>query len=345
MDKGNVLVTGGAGFIGSHTCVALAEAGYTPIIVDDFRNSKPFIPKAIAQITNHSVEVHQIDVTDRVAVAEVLARYGSWAGIIHFAAYKAVGESVAHPIKYYRNNIDSLLALLEATADAGAVRMVFSSSCTVYGEPDEVPVTEAAPVKPATSPYGYTKQVCEQILTDHQKAHPQCQSVLLRYFNPIGAHPSGKIGELPIGKPDNLVPYVTQTAAGWRDKLTIFGDDYPTPDGTCIRDYIHVMDLAEAHVKALDRLVTAEGKAQPAIFNIGTGSGHSVMEVVKTFEEVTGVPVPHTIGDRRPGDVTRVFADAEKAKTILGWEAHRSLADALRDAWHWQQKLPAPEPS
>ncbi len=338
----NVLVTGGAGFIGSHTCVALAEAGYQPVVVDNFANSQSDVPDRIAQIIGTAIPVHQVDCTDETGMRNILDRYEDWHGVIHFAAYKAVGESVAHPLKYYRNNIGSLLTLLQLMNDYPLHHLVFSSSCTVYGEPDHLPVTEKSPVRPAESPYGYTKQVGEQIITDQQQVSPAMRSVLLRYFNPIGAHPSGKIGELPLGKPENLVPYVVQTAAGWRDQLTIFGRDYPTEDGTAIRDYIHVMDLAEAHVKALDWLHQQEAQETPGIFNIGTGRGHSVKEVVDTFEDATGIKVPHQFGSRRPGDVSSIYADATLAQRELNWSASRTLGEALHDAWMWQQTLKPP---
>lgn len=339
MTQRNVLVTGGAGFIGSHTCIALAAAGYTPVVVDNFVTSEPFIIDRIDELTGSPVSFYQADVNDRDVLANVLDKLPDLHGVIHFAAYKAVGESVAQPLKYYQNNVGSLVVLLQLMEERDISNLVFSSSCTVYGEPATLPVTEKSPVQPATSPYGFTKQISEQMIADTQFASKYLQGVLLRYFNPIGAHPSGRLGELPIGTPSNLVPFVTQTAAGLRDQLTIFGKDYNTPDGTCIRDYIHVMDLAEAHVKALDWLDETERVQQPAIFNVGTGRGHSVKEVVDTFTTVTGVSCPYAYGPRRPGDVSSVYADASHIHRTLGWEAKRSLADALADAWRWQQTL------
>lgn len=339
MSQQKVLVTGGAGFIGSHTCIALSVAGYNPIIVDNFITSEPFIVDRIEELIGSPIPNYKADVNDAQALSAILDEHPDITGVIHFAAFKAVGESVAHPLKYYHNNVGSLVVLLQLMEERGIPNLVFSSSCTVYGQPDKLPVTEFSPVKPAESPYGYTKQVSERIIVDTQHASNQLHGVLLRYFNPIGAHPSGRLGELPIGTPNNLVPFVTQTAAGIRKQLTIFGKDYDTPDGTCIRDYIHVMDLAEAHVKALDWLAVHKREQQPAVFNVGTGQGNSVKEVVDTFEAVSGVKCPHTYGPRRPGDVMSVYADASHANAALGWSAKRTLADALEDAWRWQQTL------
>lgn len=333
-----VMVTGGAGYIGSHTVVALHEAGFEPVLVDNFINSDRKVIARIAQIIGRTPELYEADCTDKIAMAAVMRQAGELFGIIHFAAYKAVGESVRLPLKYYHNNIGSLVVLLELMQDAGNPRLVFSSSCTVYGQPDQLPVTEGTPMKPAESPYGYTKQVCEQLLQDAAHSEQGAAAVILRYFNPIGAHPSGLIGELPLGKPENLVPYVTQTAAGIRNELTIFGSDYNTPDGTCIRDYIHVMDLAEAHVKAL-QWMNQQSLSEPAIFNLGAGRGHSVKEVVETFEAVTGTKVPHRYGDRRPGDVEQIYADVTRANEVLGWHTKRGLGEALQDAWNWEQRL------
>lgn len=333
-----VIVTGGAGFIGSHTVVELLEAGLEPVIVDDLRNSEERVLEGVAAITDRRPRVHRIDCADAVALERVFEAEGPVQGVIHFAAYKAVGESVAEPLKYYHNNIGSLVTLLEVMAKHSVKDLVFSSSCTVYGQPDRLPVAETAPDTDATSPYGYTKVVCERLLRDQCHADPALRVVMLRYFNPIGAHPSGLIGELPIGVPNNLVPFVAQTAAGLHEQLTVHGDDYATPDGSCLRDYIHVVDLAKAHLRAL---AWAAEQAGPtcAVFNIGTGSGHSVLEVVRTFEQVNGVPVPHVIGPRRPGDVEQVYADTTLSNTVLGWHAELDLADALRDAWNWQQHL------
>ncbi|MBK9175286.1 MAG: UDP-glucose 4-epimerase GalE [Flavobacteriales bacterium] len=332
-----VIVTGGAGFIGSHTVVELAGAGYEPVIVDDLRNSEERVLDGIAAILGRRPSFHRIDCNDAEALNALLARETPH-GAIHFAADKAVGESVEDPAKYFRNNIGTLAVLLGSMREHGAHHLVFSSSCTVYGEPATLPVTEDAPDQNATSPYGYTKVACERLVRDQCIAVPELKAVLLRYFNPIGAHPSGLIGELPRGVPNNLVPYVTQTAAGLRGKLRINGSDYETPDGTCIRDYIHVVDLAKAHVRALQWM---EQRPAPLceVFNLGTGRGNSVLEVVKTFARVNDVEVPYEIGPRRAGDVVSVYADTTKSRDVLGWKAERNLADALRDAWRWQQRL------
>ncbi len=335
--KKKVIVTGGAGFIGSHTVVVLANAGYEPVIVDDLRNSEERTLDGIAAIVGHPIRIHQVDCADRAAMARVFEEEGAVHGVIHFAAYKAVGESVKEPLNYYANNIGSLMVLLKLMKSLDVGQLVFSSSCTVYGEPDELPVTEAAPDRRANSPYGFTKVVCEQLLRDQCAAEPGLKVVLLRYFNPIGAHPSGSIGELPLGVPNNLVPFVTQTAAGIREKLTVNGDDYDTPDGSCVRDYIHVMDLAQAHLRALERMEGDTGNCE--VFNIGTGQGETVLQVVKTFERVNGVRVPYSIGPRREGDVVSVYADTTKCTTVLGWKPRHTLEDALRDAWKWQRSI------
>jgi UDP-glucose 4-epimerase len=335
--KMKVIVTGGAGFIGSHTCVELVAAGMEPVIIDDFRNSEERVLDGLARILGHQPRLHRIDCTDERALDRVLAEEKPQ-GVIHFAADKAVGESVADPLKYYHNNIGSLVALLRAMAKHGLKDLVFSSSCTVYGHSDRLPVTEASPTGDAASPYGYTKVVCERILRDACTADPALRVVVLRYFNPIGAHPSAAIGELPIGVPNNLVPFITQAAAGLRGALTVFGNDYPTRDGSCIRDYIHVVDLAKAHVAALHWI--GKGHASPCeVFNLGTGQGHTVLETVRTFEEVNGVKVPYVIGPRRAGDVVAMYADTTKGREALGWHTELTLADALRDAWRWQLAL------
>ncbi|MEO8587932.1 MAG: UDP-glucose 4-epimerase GalE [Flavobacteriales bacterium] len=333
-----VIVTGGAGFIGSHTVVELIAAGYEPVIVDDLRNSDERVLKGLAAILGRDPKVHRVDCTDEVAFDRVFAAEAPVHGVIHFAAYKAVGESVAQPLKYYRNNVGSLVVLLHLMAEHAVKRLVFSSSCTVYGQPEKLPVTETSPDRDAQSPYGYTKVVCEQLLRDQSAADPSLKTVMLRYFNPIGAHTSGLIGELPIGVPGNLVPYVTQTAAKIRERLRVNGNDYDTPDGSCVRDYIHVMDLAKAHVRALDWVEEREAPLCE-VFNLGTGRGNSVLEVVNTFIAVNGVDVPYEIGPRRPGDVERVYADTSKSRDVLGWECRYDLRDALRDAWKWQQAL------
>jgi UDP-glucose 4-epimerase len=335
-----VIVTGGAGFIGSHTVVELVQAGYNPVIVDDLRNSKERALEGIAAILGELPTVYRIDCTDHAALEAVFQAEGQVLGVIHFAADKAVGESVREPLKYYHNNIGSLATLLREMNKHGVKDIVFSSSCTVYGDSKDLPVTENSLTGAAASPYGYTKVVCEQMLNDVSAADPALRVVMLRYFNPVGAHPSAHIGELPIGVPNNLVPFITQAAAGLRDKLTVFGNDYDTRDGSCIRDYIHVVDLAKAHVIALRWMA---GQKAPAceVFNLGTGEGNTVLEAVQIFEEVNGVKVPHVIGPRRAGDVVAMFADTTKSREVLGWQTELTLADALRDAWRWQQNLAA----
>lgn len=333
-----VLVTGGAGFIGSHTAVELEEAGFTPIILDNFSNSDERIIDGLTNILGHAPVVIKGDCTEVNTLRAVFKEHGPFFGVIHFAAYKAVGESVREPLKYYHNNLRSTESLLQVMSEEGCSRLVFSSSCTVYGQPDHLPVTETTPFQRANSPYGYTKQVCERMILDTSSAPESAfSSVLLRYFNPIGAHPSGEIGELPLGTPENLIPYITQTAAGLRPEVTVFGTDYSTPDGTCIRDYIHVVDLAAAHVAALNYL---EGVASGCeAVNLGTGQGNSVKEVIDTFIETTGVNLPHRFGERRPGDVEQIYASAEKAEQLFQWRTAKSLKEALQDAWKWQQKL------
>ena len=336
MSNGKVLVTGGAGFIGSHTAVELAAAGYRPVIVDNLANSDRKVLAGIAALVGYEVPFYEVDCTDAPALDAVFRQEGPFAGVIHFAAYKAVGESVERPTAYFLNNIGSTAVLLEAMAAHPSGRLVFSSSCTVYGEPASIPVDETAPIRPAESPYGYTKQACERLIGDQVTAAPGFRATLLRYFNPIGAHPSARIGELPIGRPNNLIPFLTQAVAGLREPLTVFGDDYPTPDGTCIRDYIHVVDLARAHVAAL---AAPDGEERLSVYNLGTGAGASVKEVVAAFEEATGRAVPHRMGPRRAGDVVAIFADAQKAERELGWRTERSLKEALADAWRWQEQL------
>jgi len=331
----SVLVTGGAGFIGSHTVVELAKAGYRPVILDNFSNSEESVIPRIESIVGSKVSTYKGNFSDRKLLANIFSG-DNVKSVIHFAAFKAVGESVSYPLKYYKNNVAGMINLLEVLVEHRIYPFVFSSSCTVYGEPDKLPVTEEAPTKPAVSPYGATKQMCETILRDTCAA-TDLRGLSLRYFNPIGAHPSAKIGELPLGVPANLVPFVTQTAAGLRDELTVFGNDYPTRDGTNVRDYIHVVDLAKAHIKALEYLDKQEPSFYDAI-NIGTGKGSTVLEVIKTFEKVTGVKVSYKIGKRRPGDVIALYAKAAKANKVLGWKAKKTLADALADAWRWQQQ-------
>lgn len=333
-----ILVTGGAGFIGSHTVVALVEAGFEPVIVDDFSNSEPTVLDGIRKILGRDVTFYDANCNDADALNRIFDQE-SITGVIHFAAFKAVGESVQQPLKYYRNNLGSTMLLLDLMGRHQVHNLVFSSSCTVYGQPEHLPVTELTPRLPAQSPYGNTKAICEDIIRDTAHAVAPLKTIALRYFNPIGAHPSAEIGELPRGVPGNLVPFLTQTAAGKRASLTVFGNDYNTPDGTCVRDFIHVMDLAEAHVQALTLLNQTNEDASYDIFNIGTGHGASVLELIKTFESVNGVTLNYTLGPRREGDIEQIYADVSKANRDLGWQARRSLADALKDAWHWQQKL------
>lgn len=335
-----ILVTGGAGFIGSHTVVSLANAGFEPVIIDDFSNSKRGVLEGLQAILGREIQCYPVDCND-VAEMERIFQREAPTGVIHFAAHKAVGESVAQPLKYYRNNLDSLLLLLELMPGFKVRNLVFSSSCTVYGQPEHLPVTEETPRLPAQSPYGNTKAICEDIIRDAVRAQVPVKALALRYFNPIGAHPSAQIGELPLGVPANLVPFITQTAAGMRPSLTVYGDDYNTPDGTCVRDYIDVMDLADAHVQALRMLIETDVDSSYDVINIGTGRGETVLELIKTFEQATGVKVNYTVGPRRPGDVEQVYADVTKANRELNWTARRSLAESLRNAWQWQQKISA----
>ncbi|TDK43603.1 UDP-glucose 4-epimerase GalE [Algoriphagus formosus] len=332
-----ILITGGAGYIGSHTAVELINSGFEPIIIDDFSNSQEKVLDRLEEITGKAITCYQGDCADRSLLDQV-AKDHQLSGVIHFAAFKAVGESTELPLKYYRNNLVSLIEIMEFMRDHQIQDLVFSSSCTVYGQPDVLPVTEATPRKDAESPYGNTKKVCEDMLVDFVKSKPGIRVISLRYFNPVGAHPSGKIGELPQGKPNNLVPFVTQTAAGIREKLTVFGDDYDTPDGSCVRDFIHVMDLADAHVKALAYLDEKENNFYD-VFNVGTGKGDTVLQVIKTFEEVTDVKLNYEIGPRRPGDVVKIWADTQKINEVLGWYPKYSLADSMRDSWNWQKGL------
>lgn len=337
-----ILVTGGAGFIGSHTVVALNEMGYETIILDTFENSSRNVLSGIERILGKTPKAYEVDCNDFDALKDVFTQEQNIQGVIHFAAYKAVGESVEKPLHYYRNNLNSLMNIVELMQVFKVLNLVFSSSCTVYGQPEKLPVTEETPILPAESPYGNTKQIGEDIIQDFVKSlgeNERFKAGILRYFNPIGAHPSAEIGELPIGKPNNLIPFITQTAAGIRQKLTVFGDDYNTPDGTCIRDYIHVMDLAEAHVRTLEFLESQTDGQLVDVFNLGTGKGNSVLEVIKTFEEVNQLQLNYEIGARRSGDVEQVYAGVEKATKKLNWQAKRSLATALRDAWYWEQRL------
>lgn len=334
-----ILVTGGTGYIGSHTAVELINEGYEVVIVDNLVNSTTDSLDGIEQITGVRPRFEEFDLCDKPRLEQFFSDYPGLKAIIHFAAYKAVGESVEKPLMYYRNNLNSLMNLLECMDRYQVPSMVFSSSCTVYGQPKELPVTENAPILPAESPYGNTKQVCEEILHDTIRSMKGIQAIALRYFNPIGAHPSALIGELPRGIPNNLIPFVTQTAAGIRQELKIFGDDYNTPDGSAIRDYINVVDLAAAHVTAISRLIAGKNATPLEIFNLGTGKGSSVLEVVKTFEEVTGVKVNHAIVGRRAGDIEQTWADTTKANQVLGWKAKRTLGETLLSAWNWEKRL------
>lgn len=332
-----ILVTGGTGYIGSHTVVELQQKGFETVIADDLSNSSAEVVDRIEKITGIRPAFEQIDLKDAGKVKALFDKYPIEA-TIHFAASKAVGESVHKPLLYYRNNLVSLLNVLDCIREKGGA-LVFSSSCTVYGQPEHPPVRETDPTQPAESPYGNTKQVSEEIIRDAVKAFPRIKAVLLRYFNPIGAHPSALIGELPNGVPMNLMPYITQTAAGIRESLSVFGNDYNTPDGTCIRDYIHVVDLAKAHVKAVDRLLENKDKAPCEVFNLGTGHGYSVLDVIKSFEKVTGLKVNYKITPRREGDIEQIWADPSLANHELGWTAGLSLDDMTLSAWKWQQAL------
>lgn len=339
MKKERILVTGGTGYIGSHTVVELQEAGYPVVIIDNLSNSNREVLDGIERITGQRPPMVEADCTDMAAIEQLFADYPDIKGIINFAASKAVGESIEKPILYYRNNLNTLLNLLDAMPRHGVKGIVFSSSCTVYGEPDQNPVTEAAPIKKATSPYGNTKQISEEIITDVIASGAPIKSVILRYFNPVGAHPSAEIGELPNGVPQNLIPYLTQTAIGIRKELNVFGNDYDTPDGSCIRDFINVVDLAKAHVIAVERMLENKSEDKIEIFNLGTGVGLSVLELIAAFERATGVKVPHKIVGRRAGDIEKVWADPKHANEGLGWTATSTIDDTMRSAWAWQCKL------
>ena len=334
----NILVTGGAGYIGSHVTITLHEEGYNPIILDNFSNSDPTVLNGLKKITGKDFELYEGDILNRTFLDEIFNKH-QFHGVIHFAAKKAVGESVEKPLLYYNNNVSGLITLLEAMENHSIRHLVFSSSCTVYGQPDELPVTEDSPKKTANSPYGNTKQIGEEIIEDLVKSGALLKSVALRYFNPIGAHFSGEIGELPLGVPNNLIPFITQTAAGIRERLTVFGDDYDTPDGTCIRDYIHVMDLADAHVKCLRYLDDKPEVSHFDVINVGTGKGNTVMEAIKAFEAATGFKLNYHIGPRRQGDIEKVYAQADRSAQMLNWKARYSLKQAMKDAWNWQNKL------
>ena len=334
-----ILVTGGTGYIGSHTAVELLNAGFEVVIIDNLSNSTAEVVDGIEKITGKRPVFVEGDCTDIDTLKKLFKENPGIKGIINFAASKAVGESVMKPLLYYRNNLMTLINLLDLMPENGVEGIVFSSSCTVYGEPDKNPIDETAPIKEATSPYGNTKQICEEIITDYVKAGAPIKGILLRYFNPVGAHPSALIGELPNGVPNNLVPFLTQAAAGIREKLTVFGNDYPTPDGTCIRDFIDVVDLAKAHVIAMKRMLENKDTDSIEIFNLGTGNGLSVLELINSFERATGVKVPYVIGERRGGDIEKIWADPKKANEVLGWKAETEIDETMRNAWRWECRL------
>lgn len=330
-----ILITGGAGYIGSHACVELLEAGYEIVVVDNFINSKPAVLKRIEEITGRRFRFYKVDIRDREGLRKVFDE-NKIGAVVHFAGLKAVGESVAYPLAYYHNNVAGTIVLCQVMQEYGVKKMVFSSSATVYGHPDKVPIKEDFPLKPV-NPYGRTKFMIEEILKDVYEADNTWGISLLRYFNPVGAHPSGRIGEDPNGIPNNLMPYITQVAVGKREKLNVFGGDYPTPDGTGVRDYIHVVDLAKGHLLALEKVIRERGVS---VYNLGTGRGYSVLEVVKAFAKVNGIKIPYVITDRRPGDIAVCYADTEKAYRELGFKAERNLEDMCRDAWNWQKRNP-----
>jgi UDP-glucose 4-epimerase len=339
LSQRKIIVTGGAGFIGSHTVVELVENGYEPIVIDDFSNSERTVLDGLAAICGRALPCHDVDCRDRAAVASVFEAHGTIAGVIHFAASKAVGESQQKPLHYYANNLGSLISILEVMLEYDVSDLVFSSSCTVYGQPEMLPVTEETPLAPPASVYGATKQVCEDIIRDVVASGATLRATLLRYFNPIGAHPSARIGELPLGDPQNLVPIILQSACGLRGAVEVYGTDWSTPDGSCIRDYIHVLDLASAHVKSLDWMATRSDTAGVETLNVGTGRGTSVREALAAFERATGRTLETVVGERRPGDVEQIYAAVDKAERVLGWEAKRSIEEAMRDAWRWQCSL------
>jgi len=333
-----IVVTGGLGFIGSHTVVELQSQGFEVVIVDNLSNSSEEVLKGIAVISGTQPEFEKLDLREKKTVQDFFKKHSDVSGVIHFAASKAVGESVENPLLYYENNINALVYILQELQQKDNASFIFSSSCTVYGQAEKMPITEDASVQPAMSPYGNTKKIGEEIIQDVAKVSA-INAILLRYFNPIGAHPSAEIGELPIGVPQNLVPFITQTGIGMRNELSVFGADYPTPDGTCIRDYIHVVDLAKAHVVALKRLIDKKNKDKVETFNIGTGTGSTVLEVITSFEKVSGQKLPYKIVGRREGDIIAAFADTEKANTILGWKAESTLDQAMDSAWKWEKKI------
>ncbi len=334
-----IVVTGGLGFIGSHVVVELQQKGFEVVIIDNLSNADKNVLNGISKITGITPLFEEMDLRDKTSVIDFFSRHTDVDGVIHFAASKAVGESVENPLLYYENNLNTLVYVLQELQKTDTANFIFSSSCTVYGQADQMPITENAPVKPAESPYGNTKQIGEEIIQDVCRVTPNLNAIALRYFNPIGSHESSLIGELPIGTPQNLVPFITQTATGQREQLSVFGDDYPTPDGTAIRDYIHVVDLAKAHVVALQKLLKREMSSNYDFFNIGTGKGSSVLEVVNAFEKVTGEKLNYKIVARRPGDVVEAYANTTKAKEVLGWQTELTLEDALASAWKWEKKI------
>lgn len=337
MVKKKILVTGGAGYIGAHTALELVQSGYDAVIVDNLSRSNRILLEGMEKITGNKPNFHEGDCVDREFLRKVFKTEGPISAVMHFAAYKSVGESVREPLSYYHNNVASLVSILEVMKEFSVKDFIFSSSCTVYGQPDRIPVDESAPFKRAESPYGATKQMCERVLEDSYSTG--LRVISLRYFNPIGAHPSALMGELPIGVPNNLVPFITQTAARKRDKLTVFGGDYNTPDGSCLRDYIHVVDVAVAHIKAMEYLSKKSDAIFYEVFNLGTGIGASVLELIKKFEKATGVKVNYAIGPRRPGDVEKVYADPTKVNNALGWQTKYSMEEALLHAWEWEKKI------
>lgn len=337
--KGKILVTGGTGYIGSHTAVELINEGFRVVIIDNLYNSEAEVVDRIRQITGVKPQLDVFDLCDKDKLDEYFTKNNDIGAIIHFAAYKAVGESVKKPLEYYRNNLLSLINLLEMMREHGIADFVFSSSCTVYGQPEKLPVTEDAPMQPAISPYGNTKQICEEIIRDTTAAEKKIKAIALRYFNPIGAHPSAIIGELPRGVPENLIPYITQTAYGLREELKVFGDDYDTPDGSCIRDYLHVVDLAKAHVASVKRLIEKRNKTNYEVFNLGTGKGVSVFEAINSFERATGIKVKYKVTGRRAGDIEKIWADPSFANKELGWKTEISLDEAMRSAWEWEKNI------
>jgi UDP-glucose 4-epimerase len=333
-----ILVTGGLGFIGSHTVVELQNEGFDVVVIDDLSNASENVLDGIAAITGKKPEFEKIDLRDKAAVQQFFKKHQDVSGVIHFAASKAVGESVENPLLYYENNVGALVYLLQELQKKEEAQFIFSSSCTVYGQAEKMPISEDSPIQPAMSPYGNTKQIGEEVIIDVAKVSG-ISAILLRYFNPIGAHDSAIIGELPLGVPQNLVPFITQTAMGIREQLSVFGDDYPTTDGTCVRDYIHVVDVAKAHVTALKRLVDKKNIDKVETFNLGTGKGSSVLEVIAAFEKASGQKLNYKIVPKRPGDVTEAYADTAKANTVLGWKAELTLEEALASAWKWEQKV------